>query len=170
MRDKDRDAFGRGSEDVQERAAGWRPAAGGEDVLLPVDREVVAVLVRDDLGGHARVVAVALDQADGSRGFDDAALFVPLADTLGSTGADDDELGRHDLKRLPPVMTDDRPLAVHGAEPLVLWDGQQHLDPGQVSRELFVPRLGRLLLPPVVAFDRLEHRVGDPLGRIRYFG
>ena len=100
------------------------------------------------------------------RGFHDAALFVPLADTLGNARADDDELGGRDLERLLPFVVHDRPLAVRGAETLVVRDRQKHLDPGQVGRELFVPCLDRLLLPPVVAFDSFEHRVGDPFGGI----
>jgi hypothetical protein len=48
--------------------------------------------MRNDLGGHARVVAIAIDQADGPRGFHDATLFVPLAGTSGGARADDDEL------------------------------------------------------------------------------
>ena len=35
----------------------------GELVLLPVDRQVIAVLVRHDLGRDARVVAVPFDQS-----------------------------------------------------------------------------------------------------------
>jgi hypothetical protein len=170
VRDEDRDAFRGGAEDVEERAAGGRPAAGGEDVLLPVDRQMVAVLVRHDLGGHARVVAVAFHQADRPWGFHHAALLVPLADTLGDTRTDDDKLGGHDLERLLPVVTGDHPLAMLRAEPLTFGDGQDHLNPGQVGRELFTACLDRLLLPPAVAFDRLEHRVGDPLGGISHIG
>ncbi len=170
VRDEDRDAFRSGSEDVEERAAGGRPAAGGEDVLLPVDRQVVAVLVGHDLGGHARVVAVALHQADRPRGFHDAACFVPLAGTFGNARADDDELGRHDLQCLLPVVADHLPLAVLRARLLIFGDWQQHLDPWQVGRELLVPCLDRPLLPPVVAFDRFEHCVGDSLSGIGHFG
>ena len=112
VRDERRDAFRGGPEDVQERAAGGRPAAGGEDVLLAVDRQVIAVLVRHDLGGHARVVAVALHQPDRPGGFHNAALVAPLAGQLGDARADDDELGGFDLQRLLPVIADHLPLAV----------------------------------------------------------
>jgi hypothetical protein len=57
-------AFGRGPEDVLERAAGGRPAAGREETLLAVHRHMKPILVNDDLGGDARVVPVALDQSD----------------------------------------------------------------------------------------------------------
>ena len=53
---------------------------------------------------------------------------------------------------------------------LIFGDWQQHLDPWQVGRELLVPCLDRPLLPPVVAFDRFEHCVGDSLSGIGHFG
>ena len=105
---------------------------------------VVAVLVRHDLGGDARVVAVAFNQADGPRGFDDTALVVLLAGELGDACPHDDELGRLDLERLLPVVADDLPLNMLRAELLIFGNGQDHLDPRQVGRELLAA--GRLSL------------------------
>ena len=100
------DACRRGHEDVQERAPRGRPAAAGELVLLAIDRQVIAVLGGDDLGGHARVVAVAFDQALRPRRFFHAALRLAFAGILGNQRHADLELGRLEFQRLLAVVAD----------------------------------------------------------------
>src|SRR5690606_21443072 len=45
-------------ENVQQRAAASDPAATCTVILLAVNRQVIAILVRDDLGRHTRVILV----------------------------------------------------------------------------------------------------------------
>src|SRR5690606_18038705 len=63
-------------------AAGRRPAAVGEQILLAVDRQVVGVFARDDLRGDRRVVLVTLDDPRGTLGRGDAALGLTFAGVL----------------------------------------------------------------------------------------
>jgi hypothetical protein len=67
-------------------------------------------------------------------------------------------------------VADHLPLAVHGADLLILGNGQNHLDPGQVGWQLLAPGLDRLVCPPLVAFDVLVDGRGDPLGGVRDVG
>jgi hypothetical protein len=94
---------------------------------------------------------------------------VLLAGKLGDAYPHDDKLGRLDLERLLPVVADDLPLTMLGAELLVFGNGQDHLDPRQMGRKLFAPRRGALLPPPRVAFDGLDNGVGDAISRIGNF-
>ena len=50
-------------QDIDQGASSRSPAATGEVILLPVDRQVITELAGDDLGGDARVVLIAFDEA-----------------------------------------------------------------------------------------------------------
>ena len=105
----------RGREDVQERAPRGRPTAACESVLLAVDRQVVAVLGRDDFRGHAGVVAVSLDEALRPRWFFHAAGRLVFAGVLGDPRHADLELGPLEFQHLLGVVADQLPRAVRGA-------------------------------------------------------
>ena len=168
MRDQRSDEIGGGFEYVQERAPGRRPAARREHVLLAVDRCVIGVLGDHDLSRHARAVPVPLDQARGAGRLDDSALRRLRAGELRDAGPPHDQLGRHDLERLLPVVADHLPLAVRRAGLLVFRQFEDHLVAGKVGGHLFVPGLGGCLLATLVSLDRLQGRVGDALGRVHH--
>ena len=50
------------ADQVHQRRAAGRPAAAGEDVLVPVDRQMLEPLGLDHRRRHARVVTIAFDQ------------------------------------------------------------------------------------------------------------
>ena len=93
---------------------------------------MVAVLAHDDLGGHAGVVAVPLDQAAGARGLPHAALRMVRAGVLRVLGDADPQFRPLELQRLGLVVTDDLAFAVLRAMLLGLGRFGRHFVTGQV--------------------------------------
>ena len=100
-------------------------------------------------------------------GLGDPAYRRLRARDLRNEGNANTKRDRNDLERLEPIVADDLPLAVLGAELLVSGNVERDLVPRQVSRKLFVAGLAILLLSTRVPGDLLLlRRVGNPFGRI----
>ena len=160
----------RGHEDVQERAPRRRPAATREIVLLAIDRQVVAVLGRDDFAGHARVVAVAFDQALRPRRFFHSACRLAFAGIFGNPGHPDLELGPLEFERLLAVVADQLPRAMLGTASGFRRRFQGDFVTRKVSGKRLVAGLPRFVEPTLVLLDDdlfcLFHRGGQSLRRI----
>ena len=163
------DAGGRGHENVQERASRGCPTAARELILLAIRGQVKSVFAGRDLGGYARVVAVAFDQALRSQSFFDATLRCARAGVLGNHRHADLELGWHVFQGLLAVVADHFPLAVRGAMLDFIRCFGSDLITRNVSGKRLAAGLPRLAPPTLVFGDddfRLFHRLGQSFRRV----
>ncbi len=167
------DADCRGEKDIQQRASSGRPAAAREAVLLAIDRQMIAILGGNDLGGHAGVVAIALDQALRPSRFLHAAFHRVFTSELGNSRDEDRELGPLDHQRLLDVVTDQLPLAVRGT----MLDFRGRFERDFATRQMggqglvaLLPRLAHAAL--VLGDDQLGlfHRLGQTFRRVGRLG
>jgi hypothetical protein len=156
--------------DVQERAAGGRPTTRRKEILLAVDRNVVAVLRNRDLGGDAGVEPVAFNQALRARRRHDATFRELRAGVLGNEGDPHAKRDWDDLKRLELIVANECPLPVLRAVFLLFGNVELHFVAGQVRRKLFVAGLASLLAARVPSHLLLFRRIGDPFSRVDDIG
>ena len=138
---------GRAGLNVQQRGAIRHPAAAGEPILLAVNRQMKSTLRGHDLGGHARVVAVALDQALRPRRLHHATLGVRSADELGIFGHPHPQLGTLELQRLRDVVADQLTRTMLGTLLLIRRHVRDHFVAFQMLGQLFVADFAGLFLP-----------------------
>ena len=143
VRDEGRDDELDLADEVQQRRAAGRPAAAGEHVLVPVDRQVVKPLGLDHRRRHAGVVTIAFDQRGRTFRRSHAAGGIARTGVLRILLHQHVQLGTLVDQRLGRVVADDLPLAVRRAVLLRVVALDDLLDPRQMAGQRFVPLLLR---------------------------
>ena len=102
-------------QDVQQRSPLRDPPGRREQLLLAVDRQVKAILRRDDLGGDRGVVPIPLDQPHRSSRTGDSALGMPDTGELWQTLDPNVQLGGNIHEGFDHILADLLPSPVYAA-------------------------------------------------------
>ena len=159
-------------QDVQQRAAGRRPATAREQILLTVDRQVVGVLVRDDLRRDRRIIFVALNDSRRTLGRGNATLGLAFACVLRIFPHFHQQLRREvrqPLHHVPHGFRQQLLFAVGIAVLVGIRSVDDDFLARQVSRQPFVTLLARLATFVRRDDVRFFDRFGQAIRRIGRF-
>ena len=114
---------------------------------------MIAVLGRDHLGCHARVIAIAFDQAGRPLGRSHAALRLVHTGELRVLGDSHAERWPAELQRLGGLVTNYLALTMFRTVTHLVWDFRFDFVPRQMLRQLLIARLADVS-PPLVGIDQ----------------